>query len=208
MAGTVSCLCICDELDQQPKKAWRSSPLSVHSHAQRLRDRPRPLALPSRLDEPERGHERRRQQPQHAAQHKLEQLRRPAVIVDIVPAVALAQGRQRADSDRPKQDKGGHAEQEPSEGLMTDVGEFGGRGVVTEKEEPAEERAAGLREEGEGLDRAVGEVVGDEEPLDEPGEDTLDDDGDGAVAGEGVGELEEADGVPGCVLGGVHDWGG
>jgi len=48
------------------------------------------------------------------------------------------------------------------------------------------------------------QVVRDERPLDEPGDDALHDDGDGRIAGERVGQAEEAYRPLLCVLSRVH----
>lgn len=75
--------------------------------------------------------------------------------------------------------------------------------LAIHEEEPPRQPGSGERQEPDGRDGPAREVAVDEDELEGPGDEVLEDDGDAGVAGEGVGERPEADGgVGGVVLGG------
>lgn len=164
------------------------------------------VALPPGLDEPEHDHDWRRHQPEQPTQEQLEELRHPLLLVDVVAAAGDAQFGQHADGEGPEEDEAWEGHHEPSQGLLEQIGEEFGRLRLVEEEQPAEQGRCGGLAEVQGLDALLGQVRGDEGGLDEPGDEALDDDGDGCVTCQGVWQLEEADWLACEVGNGVHDW--
>jgi hypothetical protein len=79
------------------------------------------LRLPSSLDEPEHGHQRRRKEPKQTPKHEFKELRYPAILKNEVTTLPIPQSGQDANAYWPQQDEAKDGEHQSAQSLLCHV---------------------------------------------------------------------------------------
>lgn len=142
------------------------------------------IAFPTSFDQPKQHHNGGCHQPEKPSQEELEDLRRPSLLKHEIPSGGSPQRRQDTHRDGPKEDETRHGHHETPERLLDQVGkELASRGWPVHEEEPAYEGVVGHIAPVKGLDALLVQIKVDDDGLDEPGYEALDDDCHGSITG-------------------------